>query len=471
MRVLFLNPPSYEDFDGGAGSRYQAVREVRSFWYPIWLCYPAGFISTSRVLDAPAMGYTKEQTVAITRDFDLVVIYTSTASLKKDIQTAEDIKSAKPEILIAFVGPHPSVLPEETLQASPAIAFVTRGEFDYTIKEIAEGKAFNQVRGISYKEGDKIVHNPPRDFISDLDELPFVTEIYKRDLNIYNYQIPYLLWPYLSLYTGRGCPGKCIFCLWPQTFTGHRYRLRSIDNVIDEINLIKSYFPEVKEIFFDDDSFTANPSRVTKICQKLKPLNITWSTTARLDTDKEILKVMKEAGLRLLVVGYESGSQDILNNIGKGTTLSQARDFTRECKNLGIKIHGAFILGLPGETNNTIKESTKFACDLDLDTIQVSLATPYPGTKFYQLCKENNYLSPESMVDDKGYQLCGVSYPGLSSQDIFYGVEGFYKKFYSRPHFILRMIKKIVFDKKERKRLLQEGKEFRQFIKRRRKFY
>jgi hopanoid biosynthesis associated radical SAM protein HpnJ len=417
------------------------------------------------------MGYTTQKTVAIARDFDLVVIYTSTASLKRDLQTAEDIKSAKPDILIAFVGPHTSILPQETLQASPAIDFVTRGEFDFTIKEIADGKDFSQVRGISYRQGGRIQHNPDRDFINDLDQLPFVTEIYKRDLNIYNYQIPYLLWPYISLYTGRGCPGKCIFCLWPQTFTGHRYRLRSIDNVMEEIRLIKHYFPDIQEIFFDDDTFTANPRRVDRLCQKLRPLNLTWSTTARPDTDKEILPIMKEAGLRLLVVGYESGNQDILNNISKGTTPSQARSFTRECKKLGIKIHGAFILGLPGETHRTIKESIKFACSLDLDTIQVSLATPYPGTKFYQLCQENNYLSPESMVDDRGYQVCGVSYPELRSQDIFSAVERFYKKFYSRPKFLLPMIKKILFDKTERRRLLREGKEFRQFLKRRRRFY
>lgn len=470
-KVLFLNPPSYEDFDGGAGSRYQAVREVKSFWYPTWLCYPAGLIPTSRVLDAPAMGCTIDETAAIAMEFDLVVIYTSTASLKKDVQTAEKIKAAHPEIRISFVGPHPSILPEETLQASPAIDFVARGEFDYTIQEIAEGAELSQVKGITYRQGDRFLHNPSREFIEDLDSLPFVTEIYQRDLDIHHYRIPYLLWPYISLYTGRGCPGRCIYCLWPQTFTGHRYRLRSVENVVEEVRFIRDNFPEVKEIFFDDDTFTANPARVVRLCQGLRSFDLTWSTTARIDSNREILKVMKESGLRLLVVGYESGSQTVLDNIRKGTTIAQARDFTRECKKLGIQIHGAFILGLPGETPQTIKESIRFAGSLDLDTIQVSLATPYPGTQFYEICQENHYFTPMGMLDEKGYQMCAVSYPGLASREIFRAVERFYKRFYSRPKFLFSTIKRMLFDKSERERLLREGVEFRQFLKRRRQFY
>ncbi|MBI2876298.1 MAG: hopanoid biosynthesis associated radical SAM protein HpnJ [Candidatus Tectomicrobia bacterium] len=471
MNVLFLNPPSYEDFDGGAGSRYQAVREVKSFWYPTWLCYPAGLIPTSRVLDAPAADCTTEETLAVARDFDLVVIYTSTASLRKDVQTAERIKTARPGIRIAFVGPHPSILPEETLQASPAIDLVAHGEFDYTLQEIAEGAEWSQVRGISYRQGDRIFHNPSREFIEDLDSLPFVTEIYQRDLDIHRYRIPYLLWPYVSIYTGRGCPGRCIYCLWPQTFTGHRYRMRSVENVFKEVRQVRERFPEVQEIFFDDDTFTANPSRALQLCQRLRPLGLTWSTTARVDSPREMLKAMKEAGLRLLVVGYESGSQAILNHIRKGTTLAQAREFTRECQRLGIQVHGAFILGLLGETAQTIEESIRFACSLDLDTIQVSLATPYPGTKFYEICQENGYLAPLGMVDEKGYQVCPVSYPGLAGQEIFQSVERFYKRFYSRPRFLLSVVKRMIFDRSERERLLQEGAEFRQFLKRRREYY
>jgi len=471
MRVLFLNPPSYEDFDGGAGSRYQAVREVKSFWYPIWLCYPAGLLPDSRVLDAPAAGLSLAEVVEVARHYDLIVVYTSTPSLKKDAITAGSIKAIRPGVKIVFVGPHPSIRPTETLEASEAIDMVIRGEFDYAIKEIAEGQELDQIKGLSYRQGRQIVHNPDRPLLEDLDQLPFVTQVYKRDLNIYHYRIPYLLWPYVSIYTGRGCPNRCIFCLWPQTFTGHRYRLRSVDNVLEELRLIRHYFPEVREVFFDDDTFTANPHRVYELCERLAPLNLTWSTTARPDAEKALLKAMKEAGLRLLVVGYESGSQKILDNIRKGITVEQARLFTRQCKELGIQIHGAFILGLPGETRDTIEESIRFACSLDLDTIQVSLATPYPGTRFYELCQEKDYLVTTCMVDDDGYQICSVSYPWLSNQEIYEAVERFYKRFYSRPRVLLPMIKKLLFNREERRRLIQEGRQFRQFLRRRRRLY
>lgn len=475
MKVAFLNPPSYEDFDGGAGSRYQATREVTSFWYPTWLCYPAGMIKDSRVIDAPAGHYSLEKTISLVKDFELVVIYTSTASFKKDVGTAQAIKAARKDVKIAVVGPHPSILPEECLnppQVDPeVIDFACRREFDYSIKELAGGKDPGDVEGISYRRDGQVIHNRDREPINDLDALPFVVEVYKRDLDVHHYHIPYLKWPYVSIYTGRGCPAQCIFCLWPQTFTGNDYRVRSPGNVVEEVKLAIKYFPDVKEIFFDDDTFTANKMRVHEIAQGLKPLGITWSTTSRASTDVDTLKVMKEAGLRLLVVGYETGSQKILNNVKKGVSIEQAREFTKNCKKLGIQIHGAFILGLPEESRETIEESIRFACELDPDTIQVSLASPYPGTRFYELCQEKGYFVKETtsggLVSDIGYQNCSVQYPGISNLEIFQAVERFYKKFYYRPRFIARTIKKILFNREERRRILREGAEFREFLSRR----
>ncbi|ODS31589.1 MAG: hypothetical protein SCARUB_03280 [Candidatus Scalindua rubra] len=469
MKTLFLNPPSFEDFDGGAGSRYQATREVTSFWYPTWLCYPAGLLKESRLVDAPAEHYGIDKVLSIAKDFELIVIYTSTPSINNDVSIAQNIKDVNKNAKITFVGPHPSVMAEETLKASSAIDIVARREFDLSIMEITQGKELSEIGGISYRKNGYIFHTRDREFIEDLDSLPFVVNIYKRDLNINNYQIPYLLKPYVSIYTGRGCPGKCTFCLWPQTFSGNHYRVRSADNVISEVKLALELFPEVKEIFFDDDTFTANKKRARELSRSLKKLNITWSTTSRANTDYETLKTMKDAGLRLLVVGYESGNQEILNNIKKGITLDEAREFTKRCKDLGIMIHGAFVLGLPEETPATINDSIKFACDLDVDTIQVSLASPYPGTKLYDLCIENNYLVQEHMVNERGWQTCAVQYPGISNVEIFKSVEKFYKKFYYRPKFILRIMKKIMFNGEERRRIMQEGAEFKEFIAKRKK--
>lgn len=468
MKVLFLNPPAYKNFDGGAGSRYQAAREVSSFWYPAWLCYAAGLLPKSRVIDAPADNLTLEKVLSVTMQYDIVVIYTSTPSFQKDVLTAEAIKQAhlgKP--IVGFVGPHPSVLPEETLKASESVDFVARREFDYTIQELAQGKAWEQIDGLSYKKSGRVVHNPDRKFIKDLDELPFVTSVYHRDLNYRNYKIPYLLYPYVSIYSGRGCPGRCTYCLWPQTFTGHAYRTRSVENVVQEIKHAVGLFPDINEIFFDDDTFTADQDRILAFSKAVKPLGITWSATSRANVRYEVLKAMKEAGLRLLVAGYESGNPGILKTIKKGLSVDQMRQFTRNCHKLDIKIHGTFILGLPGENHNTIRDSIRFACELEPDTIQVSLASAYPGTDFYELCKTEGYFINSDWVDEDGYQVFNLKYKGIEAKEIYKAVETFYKRFYYRPVRLAKIILSMLKDPVERRRRLKEGREFKSFIKQR----
>ena len=320
MKTLFLNPPSYDDFDGGAGSRYQATREVWSFWYPTWLAYPAGMIPGARLLDAPPHNYTVEMTVNEAKNYDLVVIHTSTPSLRMDARTAEAIKAANPNAIIAMVGGHPTARPEETLKLSAAIDIAARKEFDYSMLEVAEGRDWSTIGGISYQKDGGLHHNPDRPALTDeeLDKLPFVTEVYEKNLDYLKYNSPYCQYPYVSMYTGRGCPARCTFCLWPQVTQGHRYRVRSPENVYEEVAAMKSKFPKMKELFFDDDTFTADPARARKIAQLLKPLGITWSTNSRANVDYETLKIMKDGGLRLFVVGYESGNAQILKNIKKG---------------------------------------------------------------------------------------------------------------------------------------------------------
>ena len=271
MRTLFLNPPAYENFDGGAGSRYQATREVWSFWYPTWLCYPAGMIENSRVLDAPPEGLNQTQTVDIAKEYDFVVLHTSTPSVKLDAQTAELIKEKNPDCRIAFVGGQATAEPEQTLQISEAIDIVARKEFDYAMKEVAEGWDWQDIRGISYRRDGQLHHNLERPTLTneELDQLPFVTRIYDRDLDFRKYNSPYCQYPYVSLYTGRGCPARCTFCLWPQVTTGHSYRTRSVGNVIEEVQEMKRLFPGMKEVFFDDDTFTADPKRAREIAKKM----------------------------------------------------------------------------------------------------------------------------------------------------------------------------------------------------------
>lgn len=464
MKTLFLNPPSYKGFDGGAGSRYQARREIRSFWFPTWLAQPAALIPNSKLIDAPAHDMTLEDVLEKSQDYDLCVIHTSTPTFTGDVETAERLKAQAPNMRIGFVGAHCAVLPEESLQASEIIDFVGREEFDFSVKEIAEGRPYKDVLGISYREGGKISHNPDRPILMEMDKLPSVIDVYKRDLTIEKYFIGYLLHPYVSLYTGRGCPAMCTFCLWPQTVGGHRYRVRSPENVEEEMRRAREYFPQVKEFFFDDDTFTANLPRAREIAKKLKTLGITWSCNSRANVDYETLKVMKDCGLRLLLVGYESGSESILKNIKKGVTLESARRFTKDCKKLGITIHGTFILGLPVETKETIEETVRFACEIDPDTIQVSLAAPYPGTELYAQAKANGWFANPSLVDESGIQDSALNYPDISRKEIFESLERFYKRFYFRPKPLYRIIKSMILDREVRERRLREGKEFFRFL-------
>ena len=203
------------------------------------------------------------------------------------------------------------------------------------------------------------MHNEPRPILENMDELPFVAPVYKRDLKIENYFIGYLKHPYVSIYTGRGCRSKCTFCLWPQTVGGHRYRTRSAENVLEEVKWIRDNMPEVKEIMFDDDTFTDFKPRVEEIARGLGKLGVTWSCNAKANVPYSTLKIMKDNGLRLLLVGYESGDDQILLNIKKGLRTDIARRFSEDCRKLGIMIHGTFILGLPGETQRDHREDDR----------------------------------------------------------------------------------------------------------------
>ncbi|MGE5204489.1 MAG: hopanoid biosynthesis associated radical SAM protein HpnJ [Chlamydiota bacterium] len=460
LKTLFLNPPSFENFDGGAGSRWPATREIESYWYPVWLAYPAGMLEGSRLLDAPPHHVSAEETINIAKDYEFLVLFTSTPGFPGDIRLSEAIKQANPNIKICFVGPHVSVLPERSLRDCAAIDFVARKEFDHTVVEFAQGKPLQEILGISYRKNGSVVHNPDRPQITDLDALPDVTDIYKRDLDVRRYNVPFLLHPFVSLYTTRGCPAQCTFCLWPQTLSGHPWRKRSTDKVAAEMAKAKEYWPWVKEFFFDDDTFNLQKARTIELCQKLKPLGLTWSCTSRVTTDYETLKAMREAGCRLLIVGYESGDAQILKNIKKGASVERARQFTKDCRKLGLVIHGDFILGLPGETRETVRRTIDFAKELDVETIQVSVAHAYPGTELFDFAVKNGFMSNRQMVDEGGHQLAHIEYPGLSSDEILESVHRFYDEYYFRPRAVFRIIKKAVFSSYERKRLYKEAKTF-----------
>ena len=459
MRTLFLNPPSFEGFDGGAGSRWPASREIESYWYPVWLCYPAGMLPDSKVLDAPPHGVSIQQTVAMANDFELLVLFTSSPGFDVDVRIAEMMKDTNPKMKVAFVGPPVTVEPEKALRASKAIDFIVKKEFDYQIANFAKGTPLSDLPGVSYWKDGKIQHNPEGGVIENLDELPWVTKVYKRDLDFRNYNVPFLLNPFISFYTTRGCPAMCTFCLWPQTHSGHRWRLRSSDDVANEVKYTLENFPGLKEIFFDDDTFNYKKDRTLELCAKLKKLNFTWSCTSRVTTDYETLKAMKDAGCRLMIVGYESGDAQILKNIKKGATVDMAKRFTADAHKLGLVIHGDFIVGLPGETHETMRKTIEFAKALDVETIQVSLGHAYPGTEFYADAEKNGLVGIVGMQDGAGHQLPNAVYKNLNKGDLVEWVERFYGEYYFRPKAAWRVVKKAV-QNNDLPRLYKEAREY-----------
>jgi hopanoid biosynthesis associated radical SAM protein HpnJ len=468
MRTLFLNPPSFEGFDGGAGSRWPASREIESYWYPVWLCYPAGMLPDSKVLDAPPHKFSIEQTVALANDFEFLVLFTSTPGFDVDVKIAGMMKDVNPKMKVAFVGPPVTVEPDKALE-NREIDFIVRREFDHQIAAFAKGTPVEELPGVSYRKNGTVVHNPEGGFIENLDELPWVTKVYKRDLDFTRYNVPFLLNPFVAFYTSRGCPAMCTFCLWPQTHSGHRWRLRSTDDIANECRYTLENFAGLKEIFFDDDTFNYQKKRTIELCTKLKPLKFTWSCTSRVTTDYDTLKAMKEAGCRLLIVGYESGDEQILRNIKKGATIDMAKRFTDNCHKLGLVIHGDFIVGLPGESRQTLRNTIDFAKKLDVETIQVSIAHPYPGTEFFEYVKKNDLITIDSMTDESGHQLPNIIYPGLNRGELVEWVEKFYGEYYFRPKTAWRVVKKAVVNN-DIPRLYKEAREYMALRSKRRKF-
>jgi hopanoid biosynthesis associated radical SAM protein HpnJ len=469
-KTLFLSPPSFDGFDGGAGSRYQAKREITSFWYPTWLAQPAALVPGSRLVDAPPQGQTVEDVLKIAKDYELVIMHTSTPSLANDVKCAEALKAQNSAVEVGLIGAHVAVLPEQTLRQNPVIDFVCRHEFDYTCKELAAGRPWDQIEGLSYRDQEgSLHHTPDRDLIHDWDAMPSVLPVYARDLEIEKYFIGYLLHPYISFYTGRGCPAKCSFCLWPQTIGGHQYRTKSPEAVGRELSEAKAIFGDrIREYMFDDDTFTIDKPRAIAISEHMKRLKLTWSCNARANLDYDTLKQLRDNGLRLLLVGFESGNQQILNNINKGIKLEAARQFMKHCRDLGITVHGTFIIGLPIETRKTIEETIRFACEISPHTIQVSIAAPYPGTELYQQATANGWFSDQALVANSGIQTSTLHYPDLSSAEIEDAVEQMYRRFYFRPKAIVPIVREMLSDRQMLMRRLREGGEFFSYLKDRR---
>ena len=474
MKICLINPPFTDRFCRGA--RWQASSKGTALWMPIWLIYATGVLDKAghetRLIDSPAKKQSREELLAEVKGFDpkMIVVYTATGSIVSDLEITDLLKRACPQAVTVVTGPHVSVLPEDSLRRSPGTDYVICREFDYVLRDMAavmdRGGNPSSLAGLAYLRDGKFTANEPPPPIENLDELPFSIQVIEKHLNIYHYHMDYLLYPWVQTYFGRGCYAQCIFCLWPQTLMGRKYRKRSLDSIFSELDYIRDRAPYIKELMIDDDTFTFDLPRVREFCERkiAGGYKINWCANVRPNiTDVDLLRLMKKAGCRAMVAGYESGSSEILKRIKKGITLRQMEDFAGAAREAGIQVHGDFIIGLPGETPGTIEETFKAALRLKPATMQVSIALPLPGTEFYDWLKENKFLKTEDFsqfLTPEGAQNVMMDYPGLSGEDMKKAMHRIVVRYYLRPGYMAGALWRIVKDPREAVKFWHAGCKF-----------
>jgi anaerobic magnesium-protoporphyrin IX monomethyl ester cyclase len=477
MKILFLNPPFLRKFS--RSQRSPAVTKSGTIYFPMWLSYAAALSDqqgyTIDLVDAPAEGLNLEEVTRRARAFspNLIVVDTSTPSIYNDVKVCETLETAIPKVFIVLVGTHVSALPEESLKLSPSIDAVAVGEYDETIIELAKSiqgeMNIESVLGIVYRRLGAIVRNIKRPFIEDLDRIPFVSPIYKKFLKIENYFNPNALYPMVTITTSRGCPFGCTFCVYPQTLMGGRFRLRSVENVVDEMESIVENFPQAKAIFFEDDTLTGNKQRCIQLSEAIirRGLKISWTANARVGISLETMKKMKASGCRTLCVGFESGSQAILDNMKKGIKQEDMFAWMQAAKRAGLLIHGCFMVGLPGESKETLKETLNLAIRLNPDTVQFYPVMVYPGTAAYNWYKERKLLATTDFskwLTPAGLHNTVIRTEDLSSEQLVRFCDRARRAFYLRPRYLAYKLRQTLSDAEERKRNFKSARTFFKYL-------
>ncbi len=448
MRVTVANPPwPGEGFGARSDVRWPHKRKDKYIEYPIYLSYTVAVLEEAGFepsfidaimdeLDIPAfVQRVKEINPA------LLVMECSTPSIRYDLQSATEVKRALPDIKVALIGSHSTFFHREILEENPDVDAIVRGEFEVTTRELAraisEGRPWSTVEGLSYRVDGQVTVNADRPLVSDMDSLPFPARHIVKT-NGYRAAI-YSGDKCTAMVSSRGCPHQCTFCVWPNTLYGHRFRARSAENVVDEMEQVEKVHG-IDEIYFDDDTFTIDRKRVLDICRLIKErdLHLSWIVQARVDTvDREVLLAMKEAGCHYILFGIESGSPEMLARMKKRITLDKAREAIRLCNELGIKTQAFFLFGTPGETPESIQQSIDFAKQLGASTVQFAVAIPQPGSPLYEECVENGWLIYEDWEDFASCQAM-IETPLLSREQTEQARLRAYREYYFRPGFILR---------------------------------
>lgn len=436
--------------------RWPVVNRTLAMRYPDWLAYAGGVLAgegfETRLRDFIAEGAEAGAVAKWAGEWKpgLLAIDATTPSIYNDEAIARACKEASPETHVVFVGPHSSVYPEETLrEAGGGVDSVAVGEYDYTVRDLARAlaggggeDALEGVSGLVWRAKDGSVRrNARREPIEDLDALPLPLW---GDVDVRKYRNNTYLYPFLDQISGRGCPNGCIFCQWPQVMHGRRYRYCSPERVVAEMEDDFGRYG-VREVFFEDDTLTTNRGRLREICELLlkSKREMAWSCNSRVDwADLELMKLMKAAGCRMLLIGPESGNQGILDRVHKGITLEQARTFAKTARKAGLKTHSCWVVGLPGETRETMEETIRFAKELDTDTVQASAVMPQVGTELFQMATANGWLKMKDWADYAmhGEQTAVMEYPELKQGEMNAAVNRLLKEYYFRPRVMLRLL-------------------------------
>ena len=486
MHVIFINPPfkaQYGKFS--RESRSPAITKSGALYYPLWLIYAAAYSQKygHRVdfIDAPAKPLDKRQTFELVSGMAaldeklLFVLDTSTPSIKSDVAFGSGLKEKYKNSFVLLVGTHPTACPEETLGYNDKIDAAAIGEFDYTVRELADamdaGKPLEGVRGLCLRHGDKFITTSPMLHITDMDDIPFAAEFIKKNLDERDYFFAAATYPSIQIFTGRGCPCHCTFCVYPQVMHGHKFRARSPESVVAEFQYIAANFQDVKEVVIEDDTFTIDKERVRRISELLieKELNkrLKWLCNARANTlDLDTMKLMKKAGCRLIIPGFESGSQQILDNIKKGIKLEQVYDYVKNAKKAGLLIHACYMVGNRGETKATMQETLDLALKLNTDTAQFFPLIPYPGTEGYEWAHSNGYMTDdyEAYCNEDGTHNTVLNLPGLSAQEMVDFCNAARKKYYLRVRYILHRLRVGLTDFDDLKRSLKAFSKLRKYL-------
>jgi len=472
-----LNPPflpKYSRF-----SRSPAVTKSGTIYYPIWHAYATGILEQEghdvKLVDAPADGLEHEECKIIARNFqpEMAVIYTSTPSIKNDVEVAASIKDNVKDCYILLAGPHVSALPEESIRMNSNIDAVVRHEYDFTLLELAKvlpnTSGLENVKGLTFRKGNEIINTPKREFVEDLDSIPFISKVYKKHLNYKNYFYAHCRYPIISIFTSRGCNAKCTWCHYPQMMFGQKARQRSAENIVAEFEYIESEFPDVKEVLIDDDTFIFSKEFAQEFSELMikKKIKIPWTVECRANVKYESMVIMKKAGCRLIVVGFESSNDKILKDMKKGMTLKRMKQFVADAKRAKVMIHACFMAGNKGETKETLRDSLEFAKEINADTCQFFPMMVYPGTEDYEWAKKNNYLeesSFEKWLSPEGMHNCVVSTPELSSSELVDFCNLARREYYLRPRYLLSKTIQMFTDPGEIVKTIKAAKTFFRYL-------